>query len=242
MKIVIFTSSWALYEQRKEYLVRFNYSPKQIVFADSHVFSREVIINQHLGEWLFFLDHDCVPTAESLAWLSHATQNEPDHSCVLAGLYLNPMNSNLIQRAHNFIANTWVQQSFETSATNKTFLGGVFLIFCRHKVEESEKFWGAEDKLMAHRLSSQGLQISFAPELTVGHSTSNSISHFIKRAWFHGVNDVKYMPTQLDRINILYWIRKIDFLKLGLVLLILLHFCIQRAAKLVQRILQKNKQ
>lgn len=242
LKVVVFTSSKFIYEERKLYLINSGIAADQILFADSKTHSRESIVNEFYGDWLLFIDHDCIPTDSALKWSAQFTEKIPKQDLLVAGRYLDPEKSNLLQRTHNFIANTWIEHSFEAVIANKNFLGGVFLIFSRQKITVPERFWGAEDKAMAFTLNKLGFEIIFSSELTVIHDTSREFTHFIKRAWLHGKNDAKYLVLNSEKINFLYWIRKIDFLNLGLVFLLLLHFCIQRMAKLIQKVLQMSKQ
>ena len=72
------------------------------------------------------------------------------------------------------------------------------------------------------------------------HKTNSSIRHFFRRAYLHGKNDFLYLRNQKKEINFSYWLRKIDFADLSLVFLVLLHFSVQRAAQLFQKILRPS--
>lgn len=241
LKLILYCSQMSEFEKQKSILCNLGYEPGHLVFGNSKIKTREQIINENLNAWLLFLDHDCVPTAETKAVVDRimaSTENDP---IAFAGVYSNPTHAGSLQRAHNFIANGWLESNLYYSA-EPALLGGVFLIHTKTQVAPPEKkFWGAEDKYLALSLKNAGYKIQISKHIVVVHNTNKSLKHFVRRAILHGRHDAIYFDTS-NNFKFSYWIRKIDFLDLRLVSLILLHFCIQKVAKIIQTILPKSKQ
>ena len=243
-KIVVFSTSAASFESKSRQLVKAGVEATSLIWGDSRRFSRAEVINQNRRQWLFFMDHDCELAPETLEVLRaqiNAISRPVNH--VVSGTYQNPHGCTSLQSAHNFIANTWLEYSFQSENQAKLLLGGVFLIYCSEKIDNSEYplFWGGEDKTLSYQLSGMGFHQSYNSELRVIHHTSSEIWHFLKRAYLHGKHEVKFVRDNKNRLNYLYWIRKIDFADLGLTFLVLLHFCIQKSALLFQTIRPGNK-
>lgn len=231
---------------------RSNSELDSIIWCNSSSQTRVSVINNNIKTWLLFLDYDCYI---SLEVLDHMVQlmkeTRENHDIVYAGSYINPIGVNYMQKAHNFIANTWFEQSYSVLEFNKLsykpnyklILGGVFLIHSTQKIADYENtlFWGAEDKALSYALNVLNYQISYVKEFKVHHNTSGSLFHFFKRACLHGKNEVRYIKKNKNNTNYLFWIRRIGFANLNLMPLILLHFCIQRTAGLVQKVHQGHK-
>lgn len=242
-KVVVFASDEAVFAGRKAELRILPIPVSSILWCNSRVQSRGEFINLHLHDWLLFLDHDCFVSAAVLESVNSviSSQNSPKDT-VFSGTYQNPVAASYFQRAHNFIANTWLEQSYVCNAPNKLILGGIFLIFSTKLIHYSDQvlFWGGEDKMLSYALNSQGFTMTGLNGLKVRHETSASPVHFLRRAYLHGKNEVKYLIINKNKINYLFWIRKIGFANASLLPLILLHFCIQRAAVLFQTVLRTN--
>lgn len=218
-----------------------------ICFADSRRFTRLDIINQNVGSWILFIDHDCVLQADvkdKIIQLLSAYQSQS--GVVITGLYENPQAATQLQRAHNWIANTWLEMSYTNVAMSPAplVLGGCFLVRSPSLVPGvlPQDMWGAEDKLLAKLLKQNQLKFYFHPEIRMKHDTSKSWMHFLRRAWLHGQNDMAYETKTSDRLRYSVWLRKIASADFDLVALILLHFCIQKTAMRVRRVLRTNKQ
>jgi hypothetical protein len=245
--IIIFASDEAKFINNKEKLVQLGYSSQKIIFADSKKKTRLDVIKENSSEWLLFLDHDCILTKSQSVILNTIISNlnfDRPKNQIVAGLYANSKQSNSIQKAHNWIANTWLNASYIETSKFPSLLGGVFLIFSDGVVDATDLgvgVWGAEDKYLALKLQQVGFKFSYKPELQVEHLTTKSLKHFFKRAYLHGVNDAKYFNRYPQGSNFLYWLCKIDYLDVRLVVLVVLHFFVQRAAKIFQTFRQMNK-
>ena len=240
-KVLIFTGEKEVFNQRQASVEFSGIEKENIIWADSSRYSRQHYINANLNQWLFFLDHDCHTDAETFSVLEKVMLAAPGSvSTAVAGRYENPVPSSLLQRAHNFIANGWLEHSFQQG--DGVLLGGIFLIYSTKIIEDSSVvFWGAEDKALSYQLKDQGFNLQFNPRLRVVHRTSRKFFHFLRRAWLHGTNEVRYLPKTRSRVNYLYWLGKVDLADLSLVPLIVLHFCIQKAGLLFQTIRPGNK-
>ncbi len=194
------------------------------------------------NSWIFFIDADC-RVSKSIADYINRRIPDLEKSRILAGHYVNPVEASYLQRVQNLIANAWLQERL-IYRKKPALLGGAFLIhsdlqFQFKTNEDSLRFWGAEDKWIAKNLVSKGYQIIYDPNLVVLHETSSRFSHFIKRAWFHGLNDVSFLKERFKfqfPTAYFYWIRKIEKLDWHLIPAIVLHFLIQKTAKLIHSI------
>ena len=243
-KIIIFASDHQSFLKNKNKIEAFKLKPESIIWCDSSVYSRSSVINANLNTWLLFMDHDCSISHETLDFITKQTKpSSLLQNMVYSGSYINQVKSSYLQKGHNFIANTWLEQSYSSSKYNKLVLGGIFLIYSTQKIINFENFlyWGAEDKALAYELNSLNFLFIHARELTALHATSSAFSHFIRRAYLHGSNEIKYIKNNKNRINYLFWFRKIGFVNLNLLPLVLLHFCIQKMAILIQKVRRWNR-
>lgn len=243
-KIVIFTPDSAVFAERKAELLGLSVSVSNILWCDSLKYSRGEFIASHVGLWLLFLDHDCFINSATLVKIANLIREQGQvGDIVFSGRYLNSDGAGYFQRGHNFIANTWLEQSYAFGTQNCLILGGVFLIHCvRKPVFTQTRFWGAEDKMLSYELGQQGFSVQFSEAFSVRHETTGSLSHFLKRAYLHGKNEVKYFSTNNNKISYRFWIQKIGFANANLLPLILLHFCIQRAGLWFQKVRQMSTQ
>lgn len=244
-KIVIFTSDSAVFSERKAELIGLTVPAANILWCDSLKESRGEFIRRHVGLWLLFLDHDCFVSPETLKKVAALIrENSQPKDIVFSGRYNNSESAGYLQRGHNFIANTWLEQSYAIDSQNSLILGGVFLVHCSKEPVFTQigRFWGAEDKMLSYELNRQGFAVQFSDAFSVRHETTGTLKHFVMRAYLHGKNEVKYFSTNNNKINYRFWIRKIGFANASLLPLILLHFCIQRAGLWSQRVRQMNRQ
>lgn len=245
LKIIVFSSSSEVFAAKKTELQKLDLAGCPVVFCDSSKQCRGEFITDNPGQWLFFIDHDCQVDQVVLHKIRSVIEsNGTPGNLVYSGTYRNPVHASLLQRVHNFIANTWLEQSYTSSEHYRLILGGVFLIHSGKKLDYSragDLFWGAEDKALSYVLNQQGYSINRLVDFQLTHNTSRSLQHFLKRAYLHGKNEVKYMESNRNKINYRFWTHKIGFANLNLLPLILLHFCIQRAAILFQKAPRRNK-
>lgn len=244
-KIVIFTSDSAVFAERKAELTGLAVPALNILWCDSLKESRGEFIGRHVGRWLLFLDHDCFVSPDALKKIADLIRKQEQAAdVVFSGRYLNSQSAGYLQRGHNFIANTWLEQSYAIGSQNSLILGGVFLIHCLKEpvFTETGRFWGAEDKMLSYELSRQGFSVQCSDQFSVRHETTGTLKHFLLRAYLHGKNEVKYFSTNNNKISYRFWIQKIGFANANLLPLILLHFCIQRAGLWFQKVRQMNTQ
>lgn len=245
LKVYIFAGENRTFQIRKSSAEFSEFRGLNVLWADSSVKSREYYINENIGEWLFFIDHDCHLDLSTLAVVKEIIVTaEISENLIFTGQYTDPSTPALLQRAHNFIANSWLEHAYIEG--NGALLGGVFLIRSNVKIDEPfEIFWGAEDKGLALKLKGLNFKFSHRKELRVIHHTSKSFGHFFRRAWLHGKNEIYLLPQTSNQssggINCRFWIRKVDFADLLIMPLIALHFFVQRAGLLFQKCRPRNK-
>jgi GT2 family glycosyltransferase len=212
---------------------------ENIIWCDATSTDRSQVINQNLNTWLLFIDHDCELSRENINNIHLIIKKYSiSENIIFAGVYDDASDSAYLQKGHNFIANNWLLQSYEVSNSGLLILGGVFLVKANKKINRHKDglFWGAEDKALSYELAEAGFSLNLVTDLKVVHKTSNTWKHFFRRAYIHGKNDIDYIQNDKNKINYLYWIRKIGFANLYFVPLIVGHFCIQKLAELVQKI------
>ncbi len=245
-KTAVYASADESFQKKSLELEALGLKKDLIYFADSRRFTRLDVINRHVGEWVLFIDHDCSldsPTKEKILQL--LTEYQGESSAVVAGLYENPRPATRLQRAHNWIANAWLESSYADGTPGEAplVLGGCFLVRVSNAVTGNlpQDMWGAEDKLLARILKHNGAKFYFHPEIKMKHNTSSSWNHFLRRAWLHGLNDVDYAIKTSARLRYSAWLKKIASADSDLTVLVLLHFCIQKTATLIRQILRMNK-
>lgn len=204
--------------------------------------------------WLCFFDHDCLPSDDLVRSINEKLKNL-DPNIVLAGSYSNPAKASLLQRAHNFVCNTWLVSDTSLSVRSSKVLGGFFALYRNESLRQLDfseaPRWGGEDAFMARQLVQAGRQILVDPTLCVTHDTSKKISHFLKRAWLHGWNHSKYdlnphvlvhgvseKTIQLNRKK--FWQKQLRTQSFPVRFCVALHFSILTLAKLTQQILRKR--
>ncbi len=243
-KVAVYASNDESFQKTAAQLQITGFEKNVLYFADSRQQTRLDVINQNVGQWVLFIDHDCALsplTRDALVRLTH--RYEEAGAVVLAGLYENPVPSTRLQRAHNWIANTWLELSFQ-QLNQPVILGGCFLIRTNNSISGvlPQDMWGAEDKLLARLLNENAVSFFFHPEIKMKHNTSKGWMHFFRRAWLHGQNDLTNFVEETNGHRYSAWLKKIASADLDLTALILLHFCIQKTAKQVQQVLRTNKQ
>ena len=189
MIIVIYAAEESVFLSSKEKLTDLGYSASNIIFANSKQQTRLDIIKKYTGHCLFFLDHDCMLSAEQAKALNNIYNkkiNESLDSWLIAGTYCDSDNSTAMQKAHNWIANSWLYHSYENNTDFPMFLGGVFLVYSEatnFKKDLEIGVWGGEDKYLAKVLSEAGFKFELDKNLKVNHLTSKSLFHFLRRAY-----------------------------------------------------------
>lgn len=238
LAIIIFAHSEDDFVKAKGLLEDDGHVESKIHFCNSGQISRLNFLKNHPDEWLLFLDSDCLISKEILQSLEN-TNN--DKQIVLAGKYLNPPSSTYLQRAHNFVANTWLFSSYRPNKAKK-LLGGAFLIYSDKEklnniTEIKELFWGAEDKLLSQQLLSAGYKLKFEPKFEVTHHTSKKLKHFVRRAWLQGYNDhFGQGRRQKEILDINYWLFELATTNPLLAPAVLVHFLILQLGKWFQKV------
>lgn len=241
MKIFVYSSSVTKYKNN----ILCSIKPDDIVFCDSNCISRESAIYSNPNQWILFVDDDCIVEDDLFNHVKSIIQKSPNpRDLVYSGVYKNSNEANYIQRVHNFVANLWCQSSYANGSNYPYILGGIFLVHATDKkfsFDQKKQFWGAEDKLMSINLKDNGFVILRDESLQVTHLTNKSFLHFLKRAWLHGINEVKYLKKFNNVINYQFLIRNIGFANIHYVPLVGVHFFVQKLAILFQKVRQLSK-
>ena len=238
-----------------------------IMWCDSRILSREQFFLQKPFQWMLFIDADCFLDADILSYIDgylirRFSSIEKKTPLLIAGNYENVKESNYLQRTHNLIANLWLKQFFIDESSDKAFLGGVFLVYhelnqddlyMRKEIMFGRHIWGGEEQRLARVLQSPPFSfvINRDEKLKVGHLCSSQYLHFFRRAWIHGVNHVKYCcaeskfesKTRFVFSNnffsrLYYFFTHISSRDLWFVPGVVLHFSVQKAGGLFQKIHQ----
>lgn len=242
--LVIYAGSESDFNKNAEYHKKMGFEDRQIVFCDSRRMSRLKCLSLYPQRLCVFVDSDC--HLKNLEFIGELQSRTQDFSICWTGLYQNPSDASLFQRLQNFIANTWLEQSYRSDKQSPMLLGGCFCVYLKEPIVvaefEDKLFWGGEDKELANFLRSSGVVFKFSKEYQVEHRTQTGWKHFLKRALKHGYYEAGVSPKNRDmNFSYRFWIRKIGSEDWRLRPLILLHFCIQRLAKLFRIVLPQNK-
>ena len=141
------------------------------------------------GEWLFFLDDDCVLT-DAQALVRRITLHEQLGSKVIfSGDYLSIRKMRVWGRAYNLVVNLWLANAFQRPHRLR-FVGGN--VSCRRDQFQSIEFneslnGGGEEEELAMQFVSQGAVGFQASELAVCHLSNHTASSFFRRAVTHGL-------------------------------------------------------
>lgn len=241
--------------------------PLSIFWCDSRSMSREQFFLQRPFRWMLFVDADCQLRLDMLNQMAvrlelYAKLRGESTAQILTGCYENLKESKYLQRVHNLIANLWVKKFYKQKCTNKAFLGGVFLVYheleadhvcSRKEIALGQYLWGGEEERLARVLRQSPFSFVFNldEDLAVVHLCSYRMSHFLKRAWVHGINKVKYQDLQQQDaslnefaysesliLNLFYFFKNIYFRDLFLLPGVVLHFSVQKAGWLFQKVRQ----
>lgn len=257
MKIIFYCQSVTSFDAALEKLLKANalIDKKSVLWCDSSSKTRMDCINESpINKWMLFLDHDCFidepAYKELLKYIDSQKNYQSVNGLVMVGQYKNHENSSAIQKAHNWIANNWINFWFDESKKfPPVLLGGAFalikfkenaLIEEKHKI----KSWGAEDKTLARELYRNNFAFFFLEGFRVTHDTSKSFIHLVRRAFLHGYNDDEHELFSDQKIagfnyQLSYWKRKFASLDFCLILPVLVHFCVQimgRIFRIVRRV------
>lgn len=237
--VVVVAQSLESFQNSVTSLLNLGFESEQVIWCNPSQKSRLDIIHQYRKQWLCFLDHDCRLSKTIISVLNRTISSSiSGHQVVYAGRYVDSDRCGYLQKTHNFIANTWCDHSFFVTAKVRFFLGGAFLIWndTDFSKEKFENFWGAEDKYLAYVLQEKNFSTVQLEGFHVEHLTSGALGHFVRRAYLHGLNEKKNPYLRKEKINYLFWLRQFDFSNLHLLPPTLLHFCIQKVGRLIQKI------
>lgn len=241
IKVFVYSSSSSKFRNN----IVSSFKNVDIIFCNSNKITREEAIYSNPNQWILFVDDDCVVDDDLIKKAKELIQQAPQYTDVVySGTYKNSKDASYIQRAHNFIANLWCAASYSNNSAYPFILGGIFLVHATkrdYSLIFSERFWGAEDKLMSINLKNNGFLILKAENFEVIHSTNSSFSHFIRRAWLHGVNEVKYLEKHKNTRSYQFLIGNIGVVNMYFAPLILLHFFVQRIAMQFQKVRQLSR-
>lgn len=245
--IVVFSHSEDDFVKAKSRLECHGITKENIHFCNSKITTRLAFIKKQPNRWLLFLDSDCEISPETVVVLkSHAEKKQTEK--IFVGIYSNPQWASYLQKVHNFIANTWLQSSYEFTTQKRKLLGGAFFIFVdqeklKNTNEPEQLFWGAEDKFLSQQLLKISYDLRCEPKFKVTHYTSKKLNHFIRRAWLQGYNDHFVVNSDAkEKLEINYWLSELAKTNLWLTPAVLVHFLILQSGKLFQKVRpQRNK-
>ena len=163
------------------------------------------------GDWVWFIDADCVPDAESLETLLRiAREEEPDLNACDLGRAVGIGGGYTNLQPHSLLAR-WIQA--EIAARHALmpryvdFLGSFNVIYHRRALSEVGGFDeqnfphpSAEDNDLAYRLRARGYRLRFEATSTVGHFHPTRWRRYLRTQARHGYyRMVLYLrhPTQM---------------------------------------------
>ena len=190
--------------------------------------------------WCLFVDHDVDVDINFTNYLKSILQTL-DQKKIYAGLYRDSMNATYLQRIHNLICNQWLLEG-EKVGQNR-LLGGFFLMYVTPALQavnwQNCHFWGAEESLIVKHLQKLNYQFCVRQDWYLVHNTSQSLRHFIKRAFLHGFNkDLNSSMPKCSRLNSF----KLQIKSLNLYLVgFLLHYGLVLCGEIAQRFVPQHR-
>ncbi len=140
------------------------------------------------GEWILFLDDDCLlSSANSIIDRVARHKSARNRKTVFCGGYASELELGIFGKSYNLIASHWAIA--KNLNGHFRFLAGNFSIF-REAFQASgfdESLTdGGEEVELASRLIQRGARIEFVKALDVVHRSDHNCRSFFRRAWEHG--------------------------------------------------------
>ena len=151
--------------------------------------ARNVGIEHCHGEWIYFLDADCVlHDPQHLSQLVRQLKTaKPD--TIYGGPYILPEGSAPVARAYHWIQDRWIREGWHPQHGWVHLLGGNLVVarsqFTALRFDDSILFGGSETDFLA-RMLQQGGKAEFLPQLGVLHVQSLTTRQLLHKAFLQG--------------------------------------------------------
>jgi hypothetical protein len=190
-----------------------------VTTANSNLKSRWEVLNQFPNQWICFFDADC-EVNETLVKRVHCELSGLSQSTILCGRYSNQSNSSSIERAYNFICNTWLEAGLKFNYPR--LLGGFFVVYSSVDLR-SMNFseiprWGGEDLHFARLADLKSFKLKLIDGLCVVHKPNTSLRHFIFRSFVQGKNRIGDSHRNLG-----YWFSELSKNSWEIKLIVIFH-------------------
>lgn len=159
--------------------------------------ARNQLCGRATGDYFYFLDDDVVVEKNVFSVLRRSIAAHKG-ICVFGGPNLTPADSNLFQQCQghvlaSFFGTLWMNQRYRKDGQAR-FVNERALILCNLVIAKKifmehqfqEDLVSAEENILLQRLSRQGYQALFLPELVVYHQRRSSYVSFCRQIFEYG--------------------------------------------------------
>ena len=148
-------------------------------------------IERSQGEWIYFLDDDCLPKDELFFETAAKKVNEEPSYNVWGGLYSSNDTMGLLSKYYIFKANSWIlQNSYDEGGFTDMLLGGNLLIrsslFKNGLRFNEEIIFGSSETEMINRLRLLAVPFRLSTELNLIHNIDIKMFDLLRKAYLQG--------------------------------------------------------
>lgn len=148
-------------------------------------------IDRSQGEWIYFLDDDCLPKNDLFFEMAaNKVKEEPSYH-VWGGMYSSTETMSLVSKYYIFKANSWIlQNSYEEGQFTDMLLGGNLLIrsslFKNGLRFNEEIIFGSSETEMINRLRLLSVPFRLSTELNLIHNIDIKMLELLRKAYLQG--------------------------------------------------------
>lgn len=148
-------------------------------------------IERSQGEWIYFLDDDCLPKSDLFFEMAAKQfKNEPSYN-VWGGLYSPTETMGPVSKYYIFKANSWIlQNSYDEGQLTDMLLGGNMVIraslFKNGLRFNEEIIFGSSETEMINRLRLLAVPFRLSTDLNLVHNINIGMIELLRKAYLQG--------------------------------------------------------
>ncbi len=143
------------------------------------------------GDWLVFLDADCLLKADDKQKLIKLlSTNECPQNQIYGLNYAKDTKGSFWARGYNRVQRLWVSAFAQKNGQAQNLLGGGLIVpknlFWKLGGFDSAIGWGGEETEFIRRAQACGVRTSLIENIEIEHARTLELSGFLRRAWIQG--------------------------------------------------------
>ncbi len=154
------------------------------------------------GDYLAFIDDDCLPASNWLRVMARYTIDYPD--CIIGGKTVNLLKENLFSATSQLIVDI-VYNHYNANPKEANFFATNNMVVPAKQFRKlggfNSSFRTSEDRELCNRWLHNGWQMIFAKEATMYHTHHLSFRSFCKQHFNYGRGAYKYHKIRLERAS-----------------------------------------